>query len=681
MLRDTVRLYLFAIRDSFITLLPLTFFRVLADLLRYLPVPGYHAAMADLFGPRWQAAVALAVEACLAAWGVGTAIAVAVFVHRRLSRRTADREPMQSIAVGFSALVNFMLYIFISGDSLADGFSYGAMPACILIGLGTGIILHAMSRWQISWSHYLTFDTDVVFFQAVRSCLPVTSAALATLVTLALAKEMSAWLPDPVLFFESILSSGIWSSTILASLINQITWFFGAHGTLVLSSVEGLLFAPLGEAYSSARGYRPLFDTFILLGGSGCTLGLLFSIMLSVREGGQVRVARLALIPSLFNINEVVLFGLPVVLNPLYLLPFIGVPLLATLISVGAIEAGMISFADTRVPWTTPPLISGWMVTGSWHGAALQCVLIGLSTFLYLPFVRMAERQRAARQSELVQKAASAIMEEKKRSPVIHRQDDTGVIARGLLGELKQAIARGDLELHYQPKLDGQETVVGFEALLRWTHRQHGPLSPILAVTLAEDGDMINELGAWVIDEACACKARLNALGYEELTMAFNISPMQLTDPDLPKRVSRALERNGLSPCEIELEVTESQAIPDNQQVDDAFRGLMEIGVRLAMDDFGMGYSSLLYLRRFEVGAIKIDGSLTRDVLVNEANADIIRSIAALGQKRGVAIVAEFVETIPQRDALIALGCSQFQGYLFSRPIPEADCVNFLRKA
>jgi len=272
-------------------------------------------------------------------------------------------------------------------------------------------------------------------------------------------------------------------------------------------------------------------------------------------------------------------------------------------------------------------------------------------------------------------------LEEKKRSPVIHRQDDTGVIARGLLGELKQAIARGDLELHYQPKLDGQETVVGFEALLRWTHRQHGPLSPVLAVTLAEDGGMINELGAWVIDEACACKARLNALGYEELTMAFNISPMQLTDPDLPERVSRALERNGLSPCEIELEVTESQAIPDNQQVDDAFRGLMEIGVRLAMDDFGMGYSSLLYLRRFEVGAIKIDGSLTRDVLANEANADIIRSIAALGQKRGVAIVAEFVETIPQRDALIALGCNQFQGYLFSRPIPEADCVDFLRKA
>ena len=162
--------------------------------------------------------------------------------------------------------------------------------------------------------------------------------------------------------------------------------------------------------------------------------------------------------------------------------------------------------------------------------------------------------------------------------------------------------------------------------------------------------------------------------------MAFNISPIQLTDPDLPKRVARALARNGLSPSEIELEITESQVIPDNPQVDAAFAGLMEIGIQLTMDDFGMGYSSLLYLRRFNVGSIKIDGSLSREVLSHEANADIIRSIASLGKSRGVTIVAEFVETAPQRDALAQLGCDQFQGYLFSRPLPEAECADFLQE-
>lgn len=681
MFRTRLSLYLFAIRDAFITLLPLTFFRVLAELVSQLPIPAYHEAMTNLFGAGWVQAIGQVIDASVAAWGVGTTIAIAVYTHQRLSRLSPKREAVPAIIVGFSALANFMLYVFMSGAPLADGFSYGTMAVCILIGLGTGVLLDAASRWQMPWPWHLAFDTDVVFFRAVQACLPTAAAALVTLAVFVVLPQ--AVLPDlfvnPMRAFEWALGGGIWWSSIGASLVNQITWFFGAHGGLALDSVSDMLFAAPGEPYSSAHGYRPLFDTFVFLGGSGSTLGLLGAILLTVREGGQLRVARLALLPSLFNINEIVLFGLPVVLNPLYLVPFIGVPLLLALLAVGAVETGLISFGDTEVPWTTPPLISGWMITGSWRGAAFQLFEIALSTALYLPFVRIAERQHAGRQSELVAEAATAIMEEKKRSPVIRRPDDVGLVARVLLGDLREAIARGDLELHYQPKLDAQKTVVGFEALLRWTHRRHGSLSPILAVTLAEDGGMITELGGWVIDEACACKARLNVLGYQGLTMALNISPMQLTNPDLPERIARALTRNGLSASEIELEITESQAIPDNQQVDDAFRRLMEIGVRLAMDDFGMGYSSLLYLRRFDVGSIKIDGSLTREVLTHEANADIIRSIAALGETRGVSIVAEFVETELQRDALIGLGCTQFQGYLFSRPLPETECSHYLQ--
>ncbi len=681
MLSAQLRLYLFAIRDAFITLLPLTFFRVLAELIRYLPIPAYHRMMTNLFGPGWEQAVDHVIDASVAAWGVGTAIAIALYTHKRLSRLSPEREALPAIMVGFSALVNFMLYVFLSDVTLAAGLGYGAMTASILIGLCTGILLDNISRWQISWPRHLTYDTDLVFFRAIQACLPTTVAAL---VTLAVFVTMPMTVrPDllviPFQTLEDAFGGGVWWFSIGASLMNQITWFFGAHGGLALNSVSDMLFAAPGEMYSSALGFRPLFDTFVLLGGAGSTLGLLIAILLTVREGGQVRVARLALLPSLFNINEILLFGLPVVLNPLYLVPFIGVPLLLTILSVGAVEAGVITLVDTTVPWTTPPLISGWMLTGSWSGAAFQLFEIALSTSLYLPFVRMAERQRAGRQSNLVSEAASAIMEEKKRSPVIRRQDDVGLVARVLLGDLREAIARGDLELHYQPKLDRYGAVVGFEALLRWTHRRHGPLSPILAVTLAEDGGMINELGGWVIDEACACKARLNALGYRKLTIALNISPIQLTDPALPERVAKALKLNGLTPGEVELEITESQAIPDSQQVDDAFSRLIELGVRLAMDDFGMGYSSLLYLRRFEVGSIKIDGSLSREVLTHKANADIIRSIAALGEARGVCIVAEFVETEPQRDALIELGCTQFQGHLFSLPLPEAECTKYLQ--
>lgn len=683
MLRSQLGLYLFAIRDAFITLLPLTFFRVLAELVRQLPIPAYQETMTTIFGAGWKDVVGLLIDASTAAWTVGTAVAIAIYTHQRLaqqrlSRPPTDRDPMPSIMISFSAMFNCMLYIFLSGISLADGFGGGTMTASILIGLFTAIVPDVMSRWRIPWPWQFTYDMDVVFSRALEACLPTAVVALLTLFVFVL-------LPLPELFamplqiFEVAIGSGIWSSSLAATLVNQIIWFFGAHGGLALVAASDALFAASVGSFSFDIGFKNLFVPFVLLGGSGSTLGLLFAIMLSVREGRQLLVARLGFVPSLFNINEVVLFGLPVVLNPIYLLPFIGIPLVLTLIAVGAVESGMITLGQTTVPWTTPPLISGWMVTGSWRGVALQLFLIALSTGLYLPFVRIAERQRTAFQAGLVAEAATAIIEEKKRTPVIRRQDDVGLVARVMLGDLREAIERGELELHYQPKLDKRETVVGFEALLRWTHRRHGSLSPILAVTLAEDGGIINELGGWIIEEACACKARLNALGYQGLTMALNISPMQLTDRALPERVAQALERNGLSPSEVELEITESQVIPDNEQVDSAFRRLSEIGVGLAMDDFGMGYSSLLYLRRFNVGTIKIDGSLSREVLTHKANADIIRSIAALGETRGVAIVAEFVETEPQRDALIALGCTQFQGYFFSRPLSEAQCAQYLQ--
>lgn len=683
MITEKPRLLLFAIRDAFITLLPLTFFRVLAELCLHLPIPAYHNAMTGIFGLGWTDAVRHLIEASIAAWSVGTAIAVAIFVHGQLARFDPAREALPSMIVGFSALVNFMLYALMEGQAGIPVFGYDAMFASILIGLGTAFILNITSRWRIPAPLHLSYDAEAVFFQAVRSCVPVAVTGLVVVMAIALRARVQfpmEMFVAPLTALEAEFGGGIWWFSLGATLLNQISWFLGAHGGIVIETFSDALFGLKGAAYSADIGYRPLFDTFVLLGGCGSTAGLLVAIMLTVREGSQLRIAKLAVLPSLFNINEILVFGLPLVLNPLYLLPFIGVPLLLALISVGAVQAGVIELRAVDVPWTTPPLISGWMITGSWTGVVFQAAEIALSAALYLPFVRMAERQRKRRQSRMVVEATTAILEERSRFPAISRRDDVGLIARGLLGDLRDAISRGGLELHYQPKMDRDGRVIGFEALLRWQHERHGALSPVLAVTLAEDGNAINELGGWVIDEACACKARWNTLGHKGLTMAFNISPIQLTDPDLPKRVARALARNGLSPSEIELEITESQAIPDNPQVDATFAGLMEIGIQLTMDDFGMGYSSLLYLRRFNVGSIKIDGSLSREVLSHEANADIIRSIASLGKSRGVTIVAEFVETGPQRDELARLGCDHFQGYLFSRPLPEAECAGFLQE-
>jgi EAL domain-containing protein (putative c-di-GMP-specific phosphodiesterase class I) len=169
-------------------------------------------------------------------------------------------------------------------------------------------------------------------------------------------------------------------------------------------------------------------------------------------------------------------------------------------------------------------------------------------------------------------------------------------------------------------------------------------------------------------------------MGYQALTMAVNVSPLQLEDIALASMVEKCLRDNGLSPSEVELEITESAAIPNNQTVEQTLHRLSEMGIRLSMDDFGMGHSSLMYLRRFHVHAIKIDGSLTRDILLNSTNADIVRTIAALGRSQKTEVVAEFVETLAQREKLMELGCDIFQGYYHSPALNEAQSQDYFSR-
>ncbi len=248
------------------------------------------------------------------------------------------------------------------------------------------------------------------------------------------------------------------------------------------------------------------------------------------------------------------------------------------------------------------------------------------------------------------------------------------MIARDLVYDLRQAIYRNELTVVYEPKHHRAGHIVGVEALVRWTHPRYGFVSPAMLVMLAEDSGDINKLGNWVFEQCCITKAKWNKEGHHALTMAINISPLQLNDNALPAFLTRCIQQYGLSTDEIELEITESSEISDSKQVEKILQEISDLGIHLAMDDFGMGYSSLLHMRRFTVNAIKIDGSITRDVLTNSTNADIIRTISALGKSQKVSVVAEYVETLEQREALVEMGCDIFQGYYHSPPLKPEDC-------
>jgi diguanylate cyclase (GGDEF)-like protein len=236
--------------------------------------------------------------------------------------------------------------------------------------------------------------------------------------------------------------------------------------------------------------------------------------------------------------------------------------------------------------------------------------------------------------------------------------------------DLRHAVARGELALHYQPKVTASDfQVLGVEALLRWRHPQRGMVSPAQFVPVAERFGLIGQIGNWVIDEACAQLGRWNAKG-RRCRMAINLSAHQLLQPDLCERVAQALKRHQLAPDQLVCELTESTLVENLLEGRRPLDGLVALGVRIAIDDFGTGYSSLAYLRQLPVHQLKIDRSLVNDVATSHEARAIVDAVVGLAHALRMDVVAEGVETEAQRDVLQALGCDLLQGYLFARPMP-----------
>lgn len=233
--------------------------------------------------------------------------------------------------------------------------------------------------------------------------------------------------------------------------------------------------------------------------------------------------------------------------------------------------------------------------------------------------------------------------------------------------ELRLAIERGQMAVHYQPLADLETgAILSFEALLRWTHPTLGPIAPEVFIPLAEECGYIGTLGEWVLSRACADAARWQ----RPLRLSVNLSPLQFMPDHLIATVKRILDETGLDPKRLDLEVTEGLLLQDVDSALEILRGLKALGIQIAMDDFGTGYASLSYFRMFPFDKVKIDRSFVQDMIENPQALAIIRSVIGLGHGLGMPVIAEGVETNAQLNALRAEGCSQIQGYLISRPGP-----------
>jgi diguanylate cyclase (GGDEF)-like protein len=241
---------------------------------------------------------------------------------------------------------------------------------------------------------------------------------------------------------------------------------------------------------------------------------------------------------------------------------------------------------------------------------------------------------------------------------------------RQLETDLRCALADGQFELYYQPLVDAaSQGLTGFEALLRWNHPTRGKVSPAEFIPLAEEIGLIRPIGAWVLQKACADAANWPS----PLKVAVNLSPVQFRKGTLLQDVEHALTTTGLPARRLELEVTESVLLQQNEATLGILHGLRALGTRISMDDFGTGYSSLSYLHRFPFDKIKIDQSFVRNLAQEKGSLEIIRAVVGLGRALNMEVLAEGVETPEQLRMLQAEGCDELQGYLFSRPLPLPD--------
>jgi len=246
---------------------------------------------------------------------------------------------------------------------------------------------------------------------------------------------------------------------------------------------------------------------------------------------------------------------------------------------------------------------------------------------------------------------------------------------------LRRALEENGLDIYYQPRVDVvEQRIVGCEALLRWNDPELGQIAPDEFVAVAEESGLIRPMGDWIFRNACAQWRQWQERGHNKLRLSINLSAYQIIEGHLRESILRTLWDTGLDPSLVEIEITETALIQNRDAARRVLQELKELGLWLSLDDFGTGFSSLSNLRRFPVDIIKIDQSFVRDLLTDPNDAALTEAIVSIGEKLGLKVVAEGVESVGQRDFLLERGCTEMQGYLFSKAIPADAFERLLEK-
>ncbi len=690
--------YLVAIREGLTLTLPVILAGTIAILLNSFPLDAYQNYMVSVFGEQWKL---FGVYIHNGTFGV-ISVVTALSISHSLAEDYNTKNPLDKINPSIFAVITFSCLICtmepINGALSLRWLGVLGLLLAILTALASCFLFQHLLRFPSLRMTFYSGSISPSMAQVMSALFP----AIITIMIFAAYKTLTRVFgienPSEIIYtflyipFQS-LGGDYLSTALIYGFARHALWFLGVHGSNVLEPVMMELYVPaiqenIGHYLQGLEPLKvftkPFFDCYTSLGGSGASLGLLLACLLCHKDNGAKKIARISIIPSVFNINELLLFGLPVVLNPIFFIPFIMVPLVNTVVAYFATIWGLVPMTINDVAWNIPVFINGYLATDSISGVFLQVLNLAMATAIYIPFVRLDNKIKANQFNDNFKKLVRFAIDgdvSNSGPRLLSQPGAVGGLAYNLASDMKAALKRGEIYLEYQPQVNSDTgRVYGVESLMRWKHPHIGRIPPPVFIGLGEDTGYIVDLGLWGFEQSVRQMEEWYMAGMVDLIMSVNVSAIQLEDPNLPDNIMRILNHYRVPVANIKLEVTESIALTSHMIKNEVLARLHALNIQLAIDDFGMGHSSLTYLKKFPVSSLKLDGILSRDVLASRSSCEIISSIAELCLSLNINLIAEYVEDEEHLLKLRSLGCPNIQGYFYSPPLSADDTFLFMQE-
>ncbi|MDR1209602.1 MAG: EAL domain-containing protein [Clostridiales bacterium] len=689
---DISQFWLFAaIRRGLMYNLPLFIIGSMATMLLNLPIPAFQDFMRALTAGGWSRILAYINEGTLAVMSVAVLIGVSWALCS--DNKAVIEKKLPPVVAVCVVVCAFLMFARSGGEALpleaaANTGLFGAIAvAAVVTPMFFWLYEHRIFKFKL-----YAYNADNILLQSLGAIEPAVFTFLAVALAKAGIKALGASIASAAGMEPVFISGGLGTAVAFES-VSSLLWLFGVHGASILETISKNIFETNSAANASLAlaGMDPtqmftkqFLDVFVFIGGSGSSLCLIAALILRGNRHGSSRFARLSLLPCLFNINELVVYGLPVVFNPFFAVPFIVTPIALTLTTYAAMRLGVVPLTTGAVSWTAPVIVGGAAATGSFAGALLQVFNLALGTLIYIPFVGLYESHIALTNKRLLRDLVDEVYREKDYGRVrfIDRTDDLGTVARELAHDIAAALEPGksSLFMEFQPQISYQNKLIGAEALLRWNHRVFGYIPPPVVIKIATEAGLTDKLGNWIIRSVFSQIDYFNKKGVRGIKYSINLMYEQIKSAGLVAYISDQMDVYGIEPSTVEFELTEGAAFQQTAETQSVLSGIKRLGANLAIDDFGMGHSSLIYIKDYNISTVKLDKVLIEDIL-NDVNCqEIISSISSLCKVINMSLIAEHVETYEQAQKLQPLGCDIYQGFLFSKALGRDKFLAFARR-